>query len=153
MPSIRTETHRLSRHAAGHEQATAPGVCKGVVATIGLCAMAVVLGCGSDGGGASPPRHPDTGAGASQTVPATVNCADACQRLSDCLIILCAEDTGNALPASAGSLITYNCEMTCVEASLQAVSTPDSWRCYFQSSCRQVFADDVCAMKASYHCN
>jgi hypothetical protein len=39
--------------------------------------------------------HPDTGAGANKTPPAVETCADLCQRLADCVVTLCDEDTSS----------------------------------------------------------
>jgi hypothetical protein len=116
---------------------------------IACAILAAALGCGGD----SPPRHPDTGAGAGQTPPTTVNCVDFCQRSSQCLVTLCDEDTMSTQYDALLDLVVMQCQSSCVDATIQSMINPTAWQCLFQSSCRQVFEYNTCnATPASYRC-
>jgi hypothetical protein len=104
------------------------------------------LGCGGD-------EHPDTGYGAGLAVPATKNCVDACTRLADCAVHLCNEDTDSTRYSGLEDGLEFDCEFDCTDAQVAAIYTDDSWRCYFQTSCRKVFEDDACGVNANYTCN
>jgi hypothetical protein len=109
-----------------------------------LLASLAVAGCGESG-------HPDTGYGADQTLPSTVNCADMCQRSTDCGGHLCAEDTGKEIYIEMFSALKFECESECTSDTLAKI-TSTTWTCLFKSSCRQIFEDDACHMQAYYHC-
>jgi len=113
-------------------------------------ALLLALGCGDSG--SSPPRKPDTGAGAGQTPPAVENCADLCQRLGTCLVILCNEDTMSTMYTGFDTLLAEQCTATCTDAQVMTAINPTAWQCFFQSSCRQVFDYDSCHAQGTYHC-
>jgi len=118
--------------------------------TRGWLRIAVVLSlaftaCGGSG-------HPDTGYGANQTVPGTINCTDFCQRSTDCGGHLCAEDTGKDAYIDMFTALESQCESSCASSTLTSQFTTTIWTCLFKSSCRQVFADDACHVQANYHC-
>jgi hypothetical protein len=107
--------------------------------------------CGSSGGGSS---HPDTGYGANQSVPATVNCTDFCTRAADCGAQLCDEDTMSTSYTALVPILVSECENVACNASVLAMITSANWQCYFTSSCRQVFGQNVChTPNTSYRCN
>jgi hypothetical protein len=110
-------------------------------------ALVVAVGCGG-----SEDRRPDTGAGASQPVPATLNCADMCGRLADCLVTLCNEDTNSMQFTPLGSVVEAQCVSGCTDALVMTQFSTTAWQCLFQSSCRQVLDYDTCAVDSSYHC-
>jgi hypothetical protein len=97
--------------------------------------------------------HPDTGYGANQPVPATVNCTDFCTRTVDCGTQLCNEDTMSTNYTALAQLATAACASAC-NATVLAQFTPANWQCLFQSSCRQVFGENVCGTaNTKYSCN
>jgi hypothetical protein len=103
--------------------------------------------------GGSAPGHPDTGYGANQPVPATVNCTDLCTRGADCSAQLCNEDTMSTMYTALAPILIAECESECNDTVL-AQLTPANWQCYFQSSCRQVFEDNVCqTANTKYTCS
>jgi hypothetical protein len=113
-------------------------------AVIGLL---LALGCGSSSG------HPDTGAGAGQPVPATVNCADFCQRGASCTAPLCDEDTHSTQYDSLVAPTVAGCMAGCTDAQVQAAIPAAAWQCIFQSSCREAFDYNACgAMSTHYSC-
>jgi len=113
-----------------------------------LLAVAVAAACGG-----SAPGHPDTGYGANQPVPATVNCTDLCTRGGDCGAQLCNEDTMSTMYTVLAPLLISECESECNDTVLVQL-TPANWQCYFQSSCRQVFEDNVCqTANTKYSCH
>jgi hypothetical protein len=105
------------------------------------------VGCGD-----SPSRHPDTGAGANQPVPPTQNCQDMCQRLADCLVILCNEDTMSTRYEGLQDLVAADCLSTCTDATVMSMVSASAWQCLFQSSCRQTLEYQECIQPSSYHC-
>ena len=108
-------------------------------------------GCGSSGGA---PAHPDTGYGANQAVPTTINCTDFCTRGADCGAQLCNEDTMSTMYTTLVPLVVSECESAACNASVLAMITPADWQCFFTSSCRQVFEHNVChTPNTSYRCN
>lgn len=111
-----------------------------------LASFTVALGCGGDGSG-----RPDTGYGASQPVPMSVNCQDFCARVADCGAALCDEDTHSMRYAGLMSLLASECQTACTDALLQALTA--KWQCLFQSSCRQVFDYDKCDSNGRYSCS
>jgi hypothetical protein len=115
-------------------------------------ALATAMGCG---GGGSSPRKPDTGLGAGATPPATVNCVDFCQRISDCAADLCDEDSMSMRYAALGVVLSTQCDATCNDAVLQSKITMAQWQCFFTSSCRQAVDSsyDACHAMASYTCS
>jgi hypothetical protein len=114
------------------------------VAAAGLLSFAV--GCGGS------TRHVDTGAGANQSVPATENCADLCQRLGDCVEVLCNEDTKSTRFTGLGGLLVSQCEATCTDDLVHSTVNSTQWTCTFMSSCREVLDYDDCGIDGSYHC-
>ncbi len=114
-----------------------------------LLASFSMVGAACDGGGS---RHPDTGYGKDQPVPAEENCEELCGRLSDCGGHLCAEDTGNSGYIEMFEAVNAECLATCTDATVTSRIDADAWKCLFQSSCRQVLEADVCHAQANYHC-
>lgn len=129
------------------------GVMRCCAGRVVLAAVVVAVGCG--GGGNGSPRKPDTGYGAGETPPATLNCTDFCQRLSNCAAQLCDEDTMSMNYAALADVLVPPCDASCTDAILQAKLTTSQWQCVFQSSCRQVVDSsyDVCHAKSSYSCS
>jgi hypothetical protein len=119
---------------------------------VALAAVVMAVGCG---GGNSSPRKPDTGYGAGETPPATLNCTDFCQRLSDCAAQLCDEDTMSMNYTALADVLVPPCDASCTDATLQAKLTTSQWQCFFESSCRQVVdaSYDVCHANSSYSCS
>jgi hypothetical protein len=110
-------------------------------------ALALVVGCGGSGS-----RRPDTGVGAGEAVPPTLNCADLCTRLGECFVLLCDEDTQSTRYQGADSVLDPQCEATCADATVQATFTSSQWTCLFHSSCRQVLDYDTCNAAGHYNC-
>ncbi len=108
----------------------------------------LAAGCGS-----SP--HPDTGAGADQPVPETMNCADLCQRGGACAELLCNEDSHSSRYTGLGDLLASQCEAACSDGLVEANFTSTQWGCMFTSSCREAFDSDYdgCHTRSSYTCN
>ena len=103
--------------------------------------------------GSSDLSHPDTGYGANQPVPATGNCTDLCTRAADCGAQLCNEDTMSTMYTELAPLPTSECESACNDTVL-AQLTPANWQCYFTSTCRQVFGENVCqTANTKYSCS
>jgi hypothetical protein len=117
-----------------------------------ILALAVAV-AGAAACGSSDPGHPDTGYGADQPVPATVNCTDLCARGADCAAQLCHEDTMSTMYTGLAQILDAECESACNDAVL-AQLTAANWQCYFTSSCRQVFGENVCQTpNTKYSCN
>jgi len=110
--------------------------------------LLLALGCGGDS-----PGHPDTGAGAGQTPPATENCMDLCQRIGSCAVILCNEDTMSTRYTGLDTLLADQCVAGCTDAQIQSGITAAQWQCVFESSCRQVFEHDTCHAMSHYNCS
>jgi len=118
-----------------------------------MLALALVI-AGAAACGSSAPGHPDTGYGADQTVPATVNCTDFCTRAADCGGQLCNEDTMSTQYTALVPILIAECENAACNASVLAQLTSADWQCYFQSSCRQVLGENACHIaNSSYTCN
>jgi hypothetical protein len=118
-----------------------------------ILALALVA-AGTAACGSSAPAHPDTGYGANQSVPDTVNCTDFCTRAADCGGQLCNEDTMSTQYTALVPILIAECENAACNASVLAQLTPADWQCYFQSSCRQVLGENVCHVaNSSYTCN
>jgi hypothetical protein len=117
-----------------------------------ICAIAMAIGCGSSGSG---PRKPDTGYGAAQSVPATVNCNDFCQRLASCAADLCDEDSMSTRYEALAEVLLQPCDASCTDALLQSKISSTQWQCLFSSSCREAVdaSYDACNVMASYSCN
>ena len=113
------------------------------VAVAGLLSFAV--GCGGS-------THPDTGAGANQSVPTAETCPDLCQRLGDCVEVLCNEDTKSTRYTGLGDLLASQCEASCTDDLVQSTINGTQWSCAFTSSCRKVLDYDGCGIDGSYHC-
>jgi hypothetical protein len=109
--------------------------------------MPAMGGCGSSSG------PPDTGYGIAHPVPAQLNCVDLCERIGDCAVHLCNEDTKSTRYTGLDSILALECEAGCTDALVQANLTSTQWQCLFQSSCRAVFGQDVCQTDGSYTCN
>ena len=112
-----------------------------------VLAIGAFAGCGGSGG------HPDTGYGAGQPVPITVNCVDLCVRSATCGAQLCDEDTNSTRYTGLASGLATDCEVVCTDAQLQVSITPAQWQCLFQDSCREVFGDNACGGMAHYSCS
>jgi hypothetical protein len=118
---------------------------------LALALAVATAACGSSSGPPAP-SHPDTGYGANQPVPATVNCTDYCSRTVDCGTQLCNEDTMSTMYTALVPLASAACASAC-NAALLAQLTP-GWQCLFQSSCRQVLGENVCGTaNTKYSCN
>jgi hypothetical protein len=110
--------------------------------------FAIVLGC--DAG--APVTVPDSGYGAHAPVPATKTCKDLCARSADCVVALCDENMSTTSFVGIRDAFESQCLSSCSDATLAAMATDASWRCLFDSTCRQVFERDVCMAHASYTC-
>ena len=117
----------------------------GTKSQIAVAVILAALGCGSDG-------HPDTGAGAGQTPPATENCVDLCQRIADCFVILCNEDTQSTRYEAVRTIAATECQTTCTDEAVMSRFSPAAWQCTFLSSCRQVLEDAACIRPSTYSC-
>ena len=95
----------------------------------------------------------DTGAGANQPVPATINCKDLCKRISDCFVVLCNEDTQTTTYDPLGQVLDEECLSTCTDADAQKLIPQAGWKCTFQSSCRMILDYDSCHSFAKYSCH
>jgi len=114
--------------------------------------LGLLAACGDGGGGSG--GKPDTGYGAAQTVPATRNCADFCQRAADCAGHLCDEDKNSTAYLSLIPLLSSSCQSSCTDAAVSGGIDATQWQCLFQSSCRQIFGENVChTSNTSYTCN
>jgi hypothetical protein len=120
-----------------------------------MVAFVVALGgAAACGGGSGAPAHPDTGYGANQPVPATENCTDFCTRAVSCGTQLCNEDTMSNSYTALAPLLMTECQTAACNDSVLAQITPANWQCYFQSTCRQVFEQNICHVSnARYSCN
>lgn len=114
---------------------------------IALVAVGAVVGCGGSDG------RPDTGYGANQPVPAAETCVDLCQRLADCVIDLCDEDTMSTRFEGSQSLLAASCESTCTDAQVESGVSSSIWQCIFEDTCRQVFGEDSCHAMSHYNCS
>jgi hypothetical protein len=117
---------------------------------IAAAALMTAVGCGDSG--SSTPKHPDTGVGAGETAPGTVNCMDFCLRGAACIAPLCNEDTMSTNYTPLADLLAAQCSSVCASTPVPAI-TQAQWQCLFQSSCRQVFEQDICGVQASYSCS
>jgi hypothetical protein len=119
-----------------------------------MLALAFAVASAAACGGSSAPSHPDTGYGANQPVPATVNCTDFCTRGADCGAHLCDEDKMTTSYTALEPIVIQECQNVGCSASVLAMITPADWQCYFQSSCRQVLEHNACNVSpSSYMCN
>jgi hypothetical protein len=114
---------------------------------VALVAVGTMVGCGGSDG------HPDTGYGANQPVPTPETCVDLCQRLADCVVDLCDEDTNSTRYAGAQYLLASSCESTCTDAQVQSAVSSTAWQCMFEDTCRQVFGEDSCHAMSHYNCS
>jgi hypothetical protein len=114
---------------------------------LAILALGAFAGCGGSGG------HPDTGYGANQPVPTTLNCVDLCVRSTACGVELCDEDTNSTRYNVLQPALQSECEGACTDAQLQVSISSAQWQCVFQDSCRQVFGDDACGGMGRYTCN
>jgi hypothetical protein len=115
-------------------------------------AFVTVLGCGD---GSAPPvtgsMHPDTGVGAGETPPPSIDCLDLCLRSAYCVGQLCDEDKMSTVYVTIGDEIAAQCNVSCAAAPPIGL-TMSQWQCLFQSSCRQVFERDTCGIQGTYSC-
>jgi hypothetical protein len=120
-----------------------------VTLLVGVASLWLQAACGGGAG-----SKPDTGYGAMQPVPATINCIDLCQREGDCFEHLCNEDTKSTRYTGAGTLLVRLCEESCTDTQLMSrlASAPQKWTCLFQSTCRMAIGNDSCDADASYSC-
>jgi hypothetical protein len=116
-----------------------------------LAAFTTMLGCG-DSGSSSPPAHVDTGVGAGETPPPTINCLDWCLRSIDCGGRLCDEDKMSTAYSALSSQLAQQCSFICASPP-PLPATQAEWQCLFQSSCRQVFEHDACHVQSHYSCS
>ena len=86
----------------------------------------------------------DTGYGAGQTAPATVNCVDFCQRLADCAAHLCNENNHTTRYLDSIPLLASQCQSTCTDSQLMSIVSPSQWQCAFHDSCRMALGNDSC---------
>lgn len=98
-------------------------------------------------------RRPDTGYGANHPVPAAPSCMAFCERLTDCVIALCGEDTMSPPPAGERDLVMASCNASCEPAEGEGEIAWSILHCMFESSCREVFDYDVCDVNGRYHCS
>jgi hypothetical protein len=117
-------------------------------ALLGLAFGAALVALGCDSG-----EHPDTGFGGDAAVPATINCADLCQRSATCVVDLCDEDSSSMKFAGIGQPVDEECLASCTDPQLQAAASQASWDCLFKSTCRQAFGENVCNANAHYSCS
>ena len=112
-------------------------------------ALVLIVGCGS-----SAPAHPDTGAGAGQTPPLPKACSDFCQRMTNCGVTLCNEDTHSTQFTALGPILLTQCNLGCNDQVLAQI-TDQQWTCLFSSSCRQAIDAeyDQCNIDSHYQCN
>jgi hypothetical protein len=112
-------------------------------------AAAALAGCGSGSGG-----HPDTGYGANQTVPATETSAAWCQRVVDCGVELCDEDSNSTAEQQLEPLLLAECQAVYTDSVIQSSIPAAAWTCLFTDTCRQVLGQNACQVSnASYKCN
>ena len=97
--------------------------------------------------------HPDSGYGANKPVPATRTCSALCDRLADCSVRLCNENTSSSNYDFLESELSSQCQLNCTDAEVQSAFTAAQWSCTFTDSCRQVMEDDSCDTDASYTCD
>lgn len=110
-----------------------------------LACMIVIVACGSE-------SHPDSGYGENQPVPAARACDEMCERLVDCAVQLCNEDTSSRNYDILQSELTLQCKLGCSDDAVQSQLTAAEWTCMFTDSCREVFEHDSCMTGASYTC-
>ena len=110
------------------------------------CMMAALVGCGSD-------SHPDSGYGESQPVPATRTCDALCERLVDCVVQLCNENTSSTKYDVLADYLLSDCELSCSDAAVESAFTAEEWTCTFTDSCRESFEHDSCMTGANYTCD
>jgi hypothetical protein len=117
-----------------------------------IVVLLALVGCGGgDNESSGTPKKPDTGYGKAQPVPAPPTCVDLCNRLGDCAMTLCDEDTHSTRYEGTSTFIADECEAGCTDDKLKAI-TQAQWQCFFVDSCRQVFDYDSCQAQASYFC-
>jgi len=117
------------------------------VVRLGLWAGLILGACGSG------ERAKDTGAGANQPVPSTINCKDFCARLAHCVVTLCNEDTKTTNDTATAPALEKNCLSNCSDADAQKLIPQEAWSCAFQSSCRMTFDYDDCHGFSTYTCH
>lgn len=105
-----------------------------------------VVGCGSDG-------SDDSGYGANQPVPATIKCSELCDRLANCVVQLCNENTSSTNYDGLELDLVAQCKLGCTDAAVQSKLTVAQWQCLFTDSCREAVEHDSCMSDASYTCD
>lgn len=110
------------------------------------CTLAALVGCGSD-------EHPDSGYGANQPVPTTLTCNAICDRLVDCTVQLCNENTSSENYEILREELVAQCELGCTDADVQSGFTPMEWSCTFTDTCREMLDHDSCMTGTYYTCD
>lgn len=113
---------------------------------LGISAILGFTGCGGGGGGGG-------GDGRGRPAPPEMNCEDYCERTKQCIVELCEEDVGRPVPAVLLDLLDTQCPKVCSEQLLMTGLDQAKWECLFENSCRQILADDICQVSATYACN
>lgn len=86
-------------------------------------------------------------------VPPTRTCEALCERLADCAVQLCNEDTDSSDYEVLRTELEFSCTSSCNDAAVQSQLTAEEWTCIFTDSCRE-FADyDACMVDATYTCD
>jgi hypothetical protein len=118
-----------------------------------VVAALAVVGGGCGGSEDATLTHPDTDAGAHETVPATPNCADLCERIAACTVTLCDEDTMTTHYDGLKEPLARGCTASCSDSALRSAITAAQWTCSFQSSCRAFLEADACHGMGHYNCS
>jgi hypothetical protein len=108
--------------------------------TLGVSLSMGLTGCGGKNDGSGGSAHPDA------------NCGDFCALLTNCVASLCEEDLGRSFPEEIRNLLERSCSTSCTDELIRENIAP-KWDCFFENSCRAIFADDVCQADSSYHCS
>lgn len=80
-------------------------------------------------------------------------CDVLCERLADCLVQICNEDTSSDHFAGLEDVLMYSCTPGCSDAKLQSGYTDADWACIFTASCREFIDYDACDLDMSYTCD
>src|SRR5215471_54396 len=99
-----------------------------------LVLFVAALGCDSSDQMTTPVHvlHPDTGVGAGETAPGTVNCLDLCLREADCAAKLCDEDTMTTVFDALSDELAAQCNTGCTAAPSPPGLSAAQWQCFFQ---------------------
>ena len=87
-------------------------------------------------------------------VPSSPSCDSLCDRIADCTRHLCNVDTNTNSYDSLEPMLYEDCMSDCQDADIElfAEQLPVVYECVFESSCREVFADDICESDSYYVC-